>query len=207
MSDCGEMRSRAPSTTPPALDGRTLRSERSREAIVTAMMELVGAGILAPTAEQIAERARVGLRTVFRHFNDLEGIFEAMDATLEARVVRELGDERPVGSLARRIGDLVRRRGRLFDRIAPYKRSGGLKRWQSEFLQSRHARLVRTLRSEMREWLPELEREPADVQEAVELALSFEAWDRLRTDQRLGAARALAVMELSVSALLGVRRR
>lgn len=190
-----------------SLDGRALRSERSREAIVSAMIELVGSGILAPTAEQIAERARVGLRTVFRHFNDLDGIFAAMDASLEERVARELGAERPSGALARRVADLVRRRGRLFERIAPYKRSAALKRWQSGFLQERHALLARRLRAEMREWLPELESAPEDVREATELLLSFEAWDRLRTDQRLGAPRALAVLERSVASLLADARK
>lgn len=192
---------------PPQIDGRALRSERSREAIVAAMIELVGAGILAPTAEQIAERAQVGLRSVFRHFRDLDGIFAAMDETLEARVVSELGAERASGTLAQRVSDLVRRRGRLFERIAPYKRSAALKRWQSEFLQERHALLVRRLRAEMRAWLPELGVAEEEVREAAELVLSFEAWDRLRSDQRLGAARTLAVMELALGALLGARRR
>jgi AcrR family transcriptional regulator len=188
-----------------SIDGRAMRSERSREAIVAAMLELVGAGVLAPTAEQIAERAGVGLRTVFRHFGDLESIFAAMDAQLGARVARELGAEQPVGPVARRIADLVRRRTRLFELIAPYKRAETLKRWQSPFLQARNTALVRRLRAETRRWLPELEAAGDDVGHAVDLALSFEAWDRLRRDQRLAAPRALAVLELSVAALLARR--
>ena len=193
--------------TPPSetLDGRARRSERSREAIVAAMIDLVGAGVLAPTAEQIAERAGVGLRTVFRHFGDLEGIFAAMDAQIEARVANALGDEQLAGPLARRIAGLVQRRGRLFELIAPFKRSEMLKRWQSAFLQRRHASLVRRLRAETWRWLPELESADDDVAQAVNLALSFEAWDRLRRDQRLTAPRALAVMERTVAALLARR--
>lgn len=190
-----------------SLDGRALRSERSREAIVHAMLELVGEGELSPTAERIAERAGVGLRTVFRHFDDLEGIFAAMDATLETRVLSELGEASPRGDLAARIRGLAQRRMRLFERIAPYRRSAALKRWRSPFLQERNVAMVRRLRDEMRRWLPELASAPEEIEPAAELVLSFEAWDRLRSEQRLGAARAQAVVEHALRALLGARGR
>jgi AcrR family transcriptional regulator len=48
------------------------RGARNRAAIVAALLELVGEGELEPTAEQVAERACVGTRTVFRHFADME---------------------------------------------------------------------------------------------------------------------------------------
>lgn len=203
MRDFGTVKRAAGSVRDVGVDGRVLRSERSRGAIVAAMMELVGEGTLAPTAEQIAERAGVALRTVFRHFRDLEGIFEAMDAALESSVMLELGRESPDGDLPQRIRALVQRRGRLFERIAPYKRSEALKRWQSDFLRGRHDSLVRRLRAEMRRWLPEFGECGEDVRAAVELALSFEAWDRLRSDQKLGPGRTLAAMERMAAALLG----
>lgn len=187
------------------VDGRVLRSERSRAAIVAALLELVGEGVLQPTAEQIARRARVGLRSVFRHFQDMESIFRAMDATMEARVARELGPPRAEGDLAHRIDGLVARRARLFERIAPYKRAESLRRWQSPFLQHRHGAFVRLLRSEMSRWLPELEDAPPELAQALELLLSFEAWDRLRREQRLGVPRATATTERAAKTLLGVR--
>jgi AcrR family transcriptional regulator len=61
----------------PKPDGRRLRSVRSRELIIEAMLNLVAEGILVPTAQQVAERADVGIRSVFRHFADMESIFEA----------------------------------------------------------------------------------------------------------------------------------
>ena len=42
---------------------------------------------------------------------------------------------------------------------------------------------------------------PAELTDALELAASFEAWDRLRSDQRLSRRRALAAMERAVTAL------
>ena len=68
------------------LDGRALRSERSREAIAAALFELVGEGNLEPTAQQVADRAHVGIRTVFRHFSDMEALYATLDAWLLAEV-------------------------------------------------------------------------------------------------------------------------
>jgi AcrR family transcriptional regulator len=187
-----------------ARDGRLVRSERSREAIVDAMLALVGEGDPSPTADRIAERARVGIRTVFRHFRDMEGLFTAMDSRIEAAVAP--GFAAPSDTSAgrdERARELVERRCRLYEAIAPYKRAGALRRPTSPFLRGRHATLVRRLRADLRRSLPELDAAPAELAEALELVTSFEAWDQLRSDQRLGAARARAVMERSVLALLG----
>jgi AcrR family transcriptional regulator len=186
----------------PQTDGRLRRSERSRQVIVEAMVELVGEGVLEPTAEQVAERAEVGLRTVFRHFRDMEGLYAAMDARLQARVAPLLDSESPTGALAARVAGLVAQRAELFEAVAPYKRAEVLKRWRSEFLRSRHAGMVRRLRTDLRRWLPETAEAPAELADALELVTSFEAWDRLRSEQRLGRSRAAAVVEQNVLALL-----
>jgi hypothetical protein len=70
---------------------------------------------------------------------------------------------------------------------------------------------VRELRADLLGALPELAAAPAAVRDALELATSFEAWDRLRTDQRLSRERAEAalsqLMLALVDALPGARGR
>ena len=56
------------------VDGRFRRSVRSRERILDALRELVSEGNLRPTGQQVAARASVSLRTVFRQFDDMEVI-------------------------------------------------------------------------------------------------------------------------------------
>ncbi|MDH4042395.1 MAG: TetR/AcrR family transcriptional regulator, partial [Gammaproteobacteria bacterium] len=56
-------------------DGRLLRTERSRQLIIDALHDLINEGVLQPTAQTVAERAGVGIRTVFRHFADMETLF------------------------------------------------------------------------------------------------------------------------------------
>jgi AcrR family transcriptional regulator len=183
-------------------DGRVRRAERSGRAIVEALMGLVGEGVLEPTAQQVASRAGVGIRTVFRRFSDMESLFAEISARLRAESLPVLNGDRPGGALATRARAMVGRRVAFFERVAPYKRAANLKRWRSPFLRDGHANLVRGLRADLLRWLPELRRAPAGVAEALDLATSFEAWDRLRTEQRLGRDRAQLVVERMVVGLV-----
>lgn len=185
-----------------APDGRLQRSERSREAIAHALLELVGEGILEPTAEQVAARARVGIRTVFRHFSDMESLFAEMSTHLANEVLPALIAEEPDGSPEKRARQLVARRVALFDRVAPYKRSANVRRWRSPFLQEQHGKMVRRMRQDLHRYLPELADAPAEIGDAIEVATSFETFDRLRTEQRLSRARTAAAMERAVLSLV-----
>ena len=55
-------------------DGRINRSIVTRKKIVDALTALVFEGHITPTAEQVAQRANVGLHTVFRHFDDMDSL-------------------------------------------------------------------------------------------------------------------------------------
>ena len=184
-------------------DGRVLRSERSRELIADALFELVGEGDLEPTAQQVAERAGVGIRSVFRLFSDMEALYATLNARLLAEVMPMLREGPPEGAgLRERATALVADRAGLFERVAPYMRSTNLNRGHSPFLADQHRKIVGQLRARLQRWLPELREAPADLVEALDQATSFEAWDRLRSDQRLGRARARAAMERAVRALV-----
>ena len=63
--------------TAPVTDGRSARSQRTRNAVVDALLDLNREGNLRPTAREIAERANVSLRSVYVHFDDLEDLFLA----------------------------------------------------------------------------------------------------------------------------------
>ena len=187
------------------VDGRVQRGERSRQRIVAALFDLVGAGVLQPTAQQVAARAGVGMRTVFRHFSEMETLYAAMNGRLDGEVRPALMAARRVGPLSERVAGLVRQRARLFERVAPYKRAANLQRWRSRYLEGRHRVMQRDLRADLLSWLPELRDAPASAVETVDLVTSFEAWERLRNDQRLGVKAAMAVVEQTVERSLRAR--
>jgi AcrR family transcriptional regulator len=186
----------------PSCDGRVRRGVRSREAIVAALMDLVGSGVLQPTVQQVADRAHVGVRSVFRHFSEMETLHRAMDARLDLEARPLMTGAVRGGTAKERAAALVRQRASFFERIAPYKRSGNLVRWRSAFLQGRHLTLQRLLRADLLQWFPELDGAAAHQVEALDLAASFEAWERLRFDRQLGLKAASAVVQGAILALL-----
>lgn len=67
-------------------DGRRMRSERGRAAVVESLMELMNEGNH-PTIAQIAERSGVSERTVFRYFPDREAIYTAIAIEILPKVM------------------------------------------------------------------------------------------------------------------------
>ena len=58
-------------------DGRRARRERNREAVLDALMELVKEGDDDPSVDDIAARAGVSYRSVYRYFDDRADLFDA----------------------------------------------------------------------------------------------------------------------------------
>src|SRR5258707_14588117 len=106
-----------------AIDGRTARALRTREAIVDASIALVDEGDLRPTAPKIAERACVSVRSVFQHFDDLEGLY----AAVADRLVERLGHlgltVDPKQPLDPRLPEPVRQRAVLPGAVTPIRRA------------------------------------------------------------------------------------
>jgi AcrR family transcriptional regulator len=184
-------------------DGRTLRSQRSREAIVQALVSLVGEGEMRPTAQRVAERAGVGIRTVFRHFSDMDTLYDEMNARLRAKVLPLLESAPAEGDLLSRARALAKRRADLFERISPYRRAGNLQSWRSPFLQKQHAKMARELREDLVRCLPEAERAEEALLDAMECAASFEAWNHLRFERKLSRKRSATALERALIALVG----
>jgi AcrR family transcriptional regulator len=178
-------------------DGRILRSQRSRQLIMDSMAGLIREGNLVPTAQQVAERAEVGIRTVFRHFNDMETLFESMDeAIIETYRDKFRGGDRH-GSLDERILHAMERHATAYDFCQPVLDMTKAQMWRFKILQKNYARSQRELRKDLEHWLPELLELPVLQRELVEAAASYEFWNRLRVHQGISKAKATeALVEL-----------
>ena len=111
------------------VDGRLNRSTRTRAAIVQAMVDLVGGGNAAPTSEDVAERANVGLRTVFRHFEDMETLYQEVDQVIKARVFPEFDLKTLTGPLEDRARKLIERRAHFFETVHPFMTCTIARKW------------------------------------------------------------------------------
>jgi len=176
------------STAQPATDGRRQRTERSRKAIVSAAIELVQEGILIPTAQQIAERAGVGLRTFFRHFEDMSSLLVAVDDSIKDEYIAlTLGGDRE-GTLEKRIDHAIERHAEIYEQNTNIMLFTAAQRWKYDFLQKNYAKIQRGLRKDLDDWLPELTKIDKKYREAIDAIASFEMWHRLREHQGLSKA-------------------
>ena len=176
------------------VDGRRARRERSRQAIIDASLALMEEGVLIPTAQQISDRAGVGIRSFFRHFEDMETLFATIDEqTRENTEALFLGGDRD-GTLEERILHAVERRADGYEVETNMILCTAAQLWRSEVLRSNYARYQRGLRKDLDDWLPELKRLKREQREAVDAIASFEMWHRLRYHQGLGKHTAIDVI-------------
>lgn len=166
-------------------DGRRLRSERSRQAIIDAMLALVEEGVLMPTAQQVSERAGVGIRTVFRHFSDMENLYATADTRIRDQYQGLFAGGNRKGTLAERLLHAVEQRALAYDAISNLLVATKAQLWRSPILREQYARTQRQLRKDLDDWLPELASLDDVKREMVDAITSFEHWNRLREQQGL----------------------
>lgn len=183
-------------------DGRTRRRVRNREKVVQALYELISEGHRRPTADQVAERAGVGRRTVFRHFDDLESLFAELATQVRADARVRLGRRKIFGSLEKRIRDLVAYRVALFEGLAPFRRANAVHIWRSPVLQKFDTENAIELRADTRRSLAELGNASPALAAGIDLITAPEAWDHLRDGQGLSVETAEQAIGDLVLALL-----
>ena len=184
------------------IDGRRQRADASRRRIALAMLELARAGEIAPSAEQVAQQAGVGRRTVFRLFNDMDGVYREMHAVMVERISPMFAAPFAAATWRARVDELIERRALMFEEMRPIKTAAEAHRHRSAFLQNEHHKLTKLQRDTLLATLPGSVRGDEERTEALDLAFSFEAWRRLRQEQRLPAKQAIAVWRRLARALL-----
>lgn len=99
-------------------DGRVLRRERNRAEIVDALLVLLREGHVEVSAAQIAERAQLSERSVFRYFDDLDDLYRTVCAVQFERERKHATiDSFSKGSTDDKIAHFVEQRVRLFTSI------------------------------------------------------------------------------------------
>jgi AcrR family transcriptional regulator len=182
-------------------DGRRQRSDRSRRRIIVAMFELLREGEMSPSAVQVAERANVGLRTVFRHFEDMESIFEEMTDELKSVLMPRLTAPFEATTPRGKLLELTDRLTDLYEQAFPMQVALVIRRFQSEFLQKQYKSEVSLLRSVLKSILPQNIIADRTRFAAIEVNLTFATWRRLREDQNLSATNAKKTLLLILEAL------
>jgi TetR/AcrR family transcriptional regulator of autoinduction and epiphytic fitness len=186
-----------------AIDGRTARSAKTRDAIADAMLDLLTEGELRPTAKAIAERADVSLRSVYVHFDDLEDLFCVAAKRHFARIAPMLAPIAATGSLTERAHALARQRVRLWAKIGAVGRATRLQAESSPTL----ARVLRDAHTRSRADLERVfarELDGLDVEARVQTVALLDvltgpdAWRTLREAHELSVEAALRCVTDSI---------
>jgi AcrR family transcriptional regulator len=186
----------------PVADGRRQRGQDNRARIVAAMLEIIHSGEIAPSAEQVAQRADVGLRTVFRHFQDMDSLYREMSVVIAGELKGVAETPFRSEDWRERVVELIARRSWAFEKIGPFLRASTVFRYRSKYLEVDNTRLVAALRVILKRQLPpEVARDQLKL-EILDVLLSFETWSRLRREQGLSPKRARETLEAAVRRLL-----
>jgi AcrR family transcriptional regulator len=190
----------------PPVDGRHARSERSRHAMVEALLAILREGNHRPSSAQIADRAGVTQRTLFNQFGDMDTLVmaaaarqvqrflelqpEAGEGPLEARV------ERYAEGVARLLEDTMHVRWAVLTNADPEWEGARMVRG-AIFLT--RARLAEAFAPEL-DGLDHLARD--EVLDALELESDPVVWRMRRMQQELSTEEAGAVLRRTMLALL-----
>lgn len=179
----------------PHPDGRRERSRASRKSIIEAMMDLIAEGDINPSAASVAERAGVGLRSVFRHFDDKESIFREMDKILWDAYVPGIVPPFRSEDWRDQLFEPIERRSKVYEVTAPFRISTSVQRFQSPALAENYERLIKGERSLLNRILPDHIKRDSDRGRAIVLVTGFDAWRHFRQDEELSGTRTVEVIK------------
>ena len=197
----------------PGVDGRTARRDRNSEAVLDAVRALFVEGTYTPTAEAVAARSGVSLRSVYRYFEDT-------DALLRAAIARSMVVAGPlfvlpdagVGTRDERILRIVEHRLALYEAVAPEARASIVRAPQVPLIAEQLA-LRRTQLGQQvaQHFAAEAKAAGGATGKAllacVDTLLQFEAVDHLLTHGGLSRPRARRVLVTGLTALLAAADR
>lgn len=189
-------------------DGRNLRRERNRETIVAALLHLYDEGHIDVSAAEIANRAGLSERSLFRYFDDVDDLYRAACDAQFDRIslladISDLGR----GSLASKVERFVNQRVRLFKKVGNIGRAARAYSHRVPLIQRQLSRERKILREQM---LRHFDDELATMERTARLAAiagidvlcSYESYELMRHDQRLSDAAVKSALTISLTKFL-----
>ena len=194
------------SSKAPKIDGRRLRSERTRLAIIEAYQELLRRNSVMPTAVQIAEQAGCSVRSVFERFSDLDALslatadFTIAQGQAEA-VARHVDGDRPT-----RIRSHVETRARACEKWLPLWRiitnQDQVAELRTRVVLVRLANIERMKLMYRRELSSLPEAAADELLIALAVLTSFESWDQMRHCHGLSTDAAQGIWRSAIDRML-----
>jgi TetR/AcrR family transcriptional regulator, regulator of autoinduction and epiphytic fitness len=187
-------------------DGRRLRREQNRASVIDALLALFRDGVYQPSTDEIAAKAGLSARSLFRYFDDVNDLHRAAAdrAVQTALPLVGLGTD-PDQPTADKIRAVVGSRVRLFEETGPAARALRAASTRRDMLRGILDRNRSYLRRQISDvFAPELAQVGSAVQPALYVLCSFESYELLRHAHGLSREEAEAALIAGIGVLLGV---
>jgi len=187
-------------------DGRRRRRETNQFRVIEAAVELIKEGTPVPTAGEVAERANVSERSIFRYFADVDALLHAAaDSEIDAALSSELSVPSPPAPSTERLSVFVDSRVSLYLALEAIIRSIRVRMAHAPVAAGPWEKVADRLRAQSEE-LVSHEVPPSDttddgqVADLVEVLSSCDAYFLLASMR--GHEEAVATMEAGLATLL-----
>lgn len=202
MTSAAEAIKQAMDGEPTVTDGRRARSLASRRKIIAAMVDLIAEGNPNPSAALVAEKAGVGVRSVFRNFDDKDSIFCEIDQLLFRVYGPRMMAPFASADWEGRLFELIERRMDLHEGIEVFRVATLAARYRSNFLRESYLRMHVIEKRMLDDILPASLNTSTRSGRAILLATSFDNWRLLRQDEMLSQEETGAVIRDLVRSIL-----
>jgi len=188
------------------VDGRHLRLERSKLAVLQAVNDIVRETGEAPTADTLAKRSGVSRRSIFRLFGSKSGLLKAAAEFMYDELVERF----PFPDLASlapsdRVSRFVDHVGSIYEYMAPFARVSRKAQEDEELIQRERMRIQALYQSEVQGAFAALGRVATAapiLRDSVQLVLSWNTWDYLRNERKHSVEHSKEILTQTILALL-----
>ena len=186
-------------------DGRKRRRETNQYKVIAAAVELIKEGTPVPTAGEVAERADVSERSIFRYFDDVDALLHAaVDSEIDAALTSELVVPAPPAPSTERLSVFVDSRVSLYIALEAIIRSIRVRMAHAPLVAAPWAKVAERLRAQSEALVsheaPDSEAIDGQVADLVEVLSSCDAYFQLASMR--GHDEAVATMEVGLATLL-----
>ena len=168
--------------TPIVNDGRINRSKTTLNKIVAATISLLrknNNGQI-PTAQEIAVKSGVGIRTVFRHIDDMEGLIEEVNRRYIHDLESYIAKNNPKqNSKDQRIEHVIKERFYLYNTYQHVFNLTITSLNNSSAIRTGFIKFNHILRQRFEDLIPEIKMINKDKQNLIDTLISYAAWFRM----------------------------
>ena len=162
------------------VDGRILRSKKSQNIILESIINLINQGNLYPTAEEVAKESGIAIRTVFRHFDDMETLLMKVDESINHKLLNDEKEIRLDSQLTKRLGLIIDERLYYYNKYENIMIATITQLPKYKILQKRYPEYQKLLRKRTERIIPEILNLKSANQELLDASLSFGFYQRLK---------------------------